>query len=94
MNLDADTSLARQSVSALRTQRRTFNQHPKPENPVLCGLTSQDDYMSHELGLEAVTTAWDFSERCAELVDTAIFDLSGSGSTHFCRAQSSTRTGL
>ncbi len=72
-----DTSLGKAISIGAVDAAPYLHQHPKLKTLFYAGLTNQDDYMSHEIGLEAVTTAWDFSERCVELVDTAIFDLSG-----------------
>lgn len=83
MKFEADTSLGKAISIGVMDAAPYLHQHPKLKTLFYAGLTDQDDYMSHELGLEAVTAAWDFSERCAELVDTVIFDLSGQRSDPF-----------
>ena len=54
-----------------------LHQHPKQKTLFYAGLTDQDEYMSYELGLEADNAAQDFVERCIEMADTVILDLSG-----------------
>ncbi len=54
-----------------------LHQHPKHKTLFYAGLTDADGYLTYELGLEADNAAQNFVERCAELADTVILDLSG-----------------
>jgi len=75
---DADTSLGK-AVSGIGTgdPARYLHRHPKKKQLFYAGLTDKDDYLTYELGLEATDAAQDFADRCAELADTIILDLSG-----------------
>jgi MinD-like ATPase involved in chromosome partitioning or flagellar assembly len=74
----AETSLGK-AISGMGADdaARYLHQHPKVKRLFYAGLTSQDEYLSFELGLDATDAARDFVQRCAALADTVILDLSG-----------------
>jgi hypothetical protein len=65
---------------------RYLHQHPKVKRLFYAGLTSQDEYLTYELGLDVADPARDFMERCAVLGDTVILDLSGQRNDPFVPA--------
>ena len=74
----ADTSLGKAvSGIGIGDAARYLHQHPKHKTLFYAGLTDRDEYLSYELGLDADNAAQDIIERCAELADTVILDLSG-----------------
>lgn len=75
--IDSNASLGRAIGMGTSDAALYLHQHPKQKTLFYAGLTDQDEYMSYELGLEADHTAQDFVERCTELADTVILDLSG-----------------
>ncbi len=56
---------------------RYWHQHAKNPSLFYAGLTDSDDYLSYELGLEAINSAVAFLEECTDMADTVIVDLSG-----------------
>ena len=77
VRLDAGTSLGK-AISGIGTgdAAKYLHRHQKQKALFYAGLTDKDDYLSYELGLESSDTAQEFVERCAELADTVILDLS------------------
>lgn len=65
---------------------RYLQQHPKNKQLFFSGLIDHEEYLSYELGLDAVDAARDFMERCATLADTVILDLSGQRTDPFVPA--------
>ena len=84
--IDSGASLGK--AIGMGTQDVAFYLHQLPNLKTLfyAGLTDQDEYLSYELGLEADNAAQDFVERCTELADTVILDLSGQRSDPFLPA--------
>ncbi len=80
---DADASLGKAIGMATMDAASYLHQHPKLKTLFYAGLTDHDEYLSYELGLEMNDAAQDFVERCAELADTVILDLSGQRSDPF-----------
>jgi MinD-like ATPase involved in chromosome partitioning or flagellar assembly len=76
--LSAEASLGK-AISGMGADdaARYLHQHPKMKRLFCAGLTAQDEYLSYELGLDATDAAKDFVDRCVELSDTVILDLSG-----------------
>ena len=85
--LSADTSLGK-AISGMGADdaARYLHQHPKVKRLFYAGLTSQDEYLSFELGLDATDAARDFVEHCAILGDTVLLDMSGQRSDPFVPA--------
>ena len=85
--LSAEASLGK-AISGMGTDdaARYLHQHPKVKPLFYAGLTSQDEYLSYELGLDATDAALDFRERCTALADTVILDLSGQRADPFVPA--------
>lgn len=81
--LDSDKSLGRAIGMGAMDAAPYLHQHPKLKTLFYAGLTDHDEYLSYELGLEADHAAQDFVERCIELADTVILDLSGQRSDPF-----------
>jgi len=81
--IDASASLGKAIGMGTSDAALYLHQYPKPKTLFYAGLTHQDEYMSYELGLEADHAAQDFVERCMELADTVILDLSGQRSDPF-----------
>ena len=81
--IDANASLGKAIKMGTSDAAIYLHQHPKLKTLFYAGLTDQDEYMSYELGLEADHAAQDFVERCTELADTVILDLSGQRSDPF-----------
>ncbi len=77
MRIDADASLGKAIGLGSMDAATYLHQHPKLKTLFYTGLTDRDEYLSYEFGLEADDVAQDFVERCAELADTVILDLSG-----------------
>ena len=75
--IDSNASLGKAIGMGTSDAALYLHQHPKLKTLFYAGLTSYDEYMSYELGLEADHAAQDFVERCTELADTVILDLSG-----------------
>ena len=77
-HFDGDSSLGR-AISGIGTNDATpyLHQHPKQESLFYAGLTDRDEFLSYEFGLEADGVAQNFIERCAELGDWVILDISG-----------------
>jgi len=80
---DADASLGKAIGMGAMDAAPYLHQHPKLKTLFYAGLTDHDGYLSYELGLETDDAAQDFVERCAELADTVILDLSGQRSDPF-----------
>ena len=74
---DADTSLGRAIGMGAMDATPYLHQHPKVKTLFYIGLTDRDEYLSYEFGLEADEAAQVFVERCQEVADTVILDLSG-----------------
>ena len=85
--VSADASLGK-AISGVGADdaAKYLYQHPKTKQLFFAGLTDRDEYLSYELGLDAVDVARDFMERCAALADTVIFDLSGQRTDPFVPA--------
>jgi MinD-like ATPase involved in chromosome partitioning or flagellar assembly len=83
MKIDADASLGKAVGMGAMDAAPYLHQHPKLKTLFYAGLTDKDEYLSYELGLETNDAAQDFVERCAELADTVILDLSGQRSDPF-----------
>lgn len=83
MKIDADASLGKAIGMGAMDAASYLHQHPKLKTLFYAGLTDKDEYLSYELGLETDEAAQDFVERCAELADTVILDLSGQRSDPF-----------
>jgi MinD-like ATPase involved in chromosome partitioning or flagellar assembly len=83
MKIDADASLGKAIGMGAMDATPYLHQHPKLKTLFYAGLTDKDEYLSYELGLETDGAAQDFVERCAELTDTVILDLSGQRSDPF-----------
>jgi len=81
--IDASASLGKAIGMGTSDATLYLHQHLKMRTLFYSGLTDQDEYMSYELGLEADHAAQDFVERCTELADTVILDLSGQRSDPF-----------
>lgn len=81
--LDADTSLGRAIGMGAIDPAPYLHQHPKLKTLFYAGLTDRDEYLSYEFGLEVDEAAQVFVERCTELADTVILDLSGQRSDPF-----------
>lgn len=75
--IDADASLGKAVGIGAMDAAPYLHQHPKLKTLFYAGLTDRDEYLSYELGLETDNMARDFVERCSELADTVILDLSG-----------------
>lgn len=77
-HFDGDSSLGR-AISGIGTNDVTpyLHQHPKQESLFFVGLTDRDEFLSYEFGLETDNVAQNFIERCAELGDWVILDISG-----------------
>ncbi len=75
--LDADASLGKAIGMSAMDAAPYLHQHPKLKNLFYAGLTDRDEYLSYEFGLEVDEAAQIFVERCEELADTVIIDLSG-----------------
>lgn len=84
--IDSNASLGKAIGMGTSDAALYLHQHPKQKTLFYAGLTDQDEYMSYELGLEADHAAQDFVERCTELADTVILDLSGQRSDSFLPA--------
>ena len=84
--IDSSASLGKAIGMGTSDAALYLHQHPKLKTLFYAGLTDQDEYMSYELGLEADHAAQDFVERCTELADTVILDLSGQRSDPFLPA--------
>jgi hypothetical protein len=80
---DADASLGKAVGMGVMDAAPYLHQHPKLKTLFYVGLTDHDEYLSYELGLETDDAAQDFVERCAELANTVILDLSGQRSDPF-----------
>ena len=76
--LSAETSLGK-AISGMGTDDAApyLHQHPKVKQLFYAGLTSQDEYLSYEMGLDATDAARDFVQRCTALADTVLLDMSG-----------------
>lgn len=83
MKIDADVSLGKAVGMGAMDAAPYLHQHPKLKTLFYAGLTDKDEYLSYEFGLETDDAAQDFVERCAELADTVILDLSGQRSDPF-----------
>lgn len=83
VKVDADASLGKAIGIGAMDAAPYLHQHPKIKTLFNAGLTDKDEYLSYELGLEADNSAQDFVERCGELADTVILDLSGQRSDPF-----------
>ena len=83
VKIEADASLGKAIGMGTLDAAIYLNQHPKLRTLFYAGLTEHDEYLSYELGLEADNVAQDFVERCIELADTVILDLSGQRSDPF-----------
>lgn len=83
VKVDADASLGKAIGIGAMDAAPYLHQHPKIKTLFYAGLTDKDEYLSYELGLEADNSAQDFVERCGELADTVILDLSGQRSDPF-----------
>ena len=81
--IDSNASLGKAIGTGTLDAAIYLHQHPKLKTLFCTGLASQDEYLSYELGLEADHAAQDFVERCTELADTVILDLSGQRSDPF-----------
>lgn len=81
--IDSNASLGRAIGMGTTDAALYLHQYPKLKTLFYAGLTDQDEYMSYELGLEADNAAQDFVERCTELANTVILDLSGQRSDPF-----------
>jgi MinD-like ATPase involved in chromosome partitioning or flagellar assembly len=81
--LSAETSLGRAVGMGAMDAAPYLHQHPKLKTLFYAGLTGCDEYLSYELDLETDSAAQDFVERCKELADTVILDLSGQRSDPF-----------
>lgn len=75
--LDADASLGRAIGMGAIDAAPYLHQHPKLKTLFYAGLTARDEYLSYEFGLEADEAAQVFVERCGDVADTVILDLSG-----------------
>lgn len=84
--IDSNASLGKAIGMGTSDAALYLHQHPKQKTLFYAGLTDQDEYMSYELGLEADNAAQDFVERCTELSDSVILDLSGQRSDSFLPA--------
>jgi hypothetical protein len=83
VKVGADASLGKAIGIGAMDAAPYLHQHPKIKTLFYAGLTDKDEYLSYELGLEADNSAQDFVERCGELADTVILDLSGQRSDPF-----------
>ena len=83
IKIDANASLGKAIGMGAMDASPYLHRHAKLRTLFYAGLTDHDDYLSYELGLEADDAAQDFVERCAELADTVILDLSGQRSDPF-----------
>jgi len=83
VKVGADASLGKAIGIGAMDAAPYLHQHPKQKTLFYAGLTDEDEYLSYELGLEADNAAQDFVERCVELADTVILDLSGQRSDPF-----------
>jgi len=83
VKVGADASLGKAIGIGAMDAAPHLHQHPKQKTLFYAGLTDEDEYLSYELGLEADNAAQDFVERCVELADTVILDLSGQRSDPF-----------
>ena len=84
--IDSNASLGKAIGMGTSDAAIYLHQHPKQKTLFYAGLTDQDEYMSYELGLEADSAAQDFVERCTELADIVILDMSGQRSDPFLPA--------
>ena len=84
--IDSNASLGKAIGMGTSDAALYLHQYQKLKALFYAGLTDQDEYMSYELGLEADHAAQDFVERCTELADTVILDLSGQRSDPFLPA--------
>jgi hypothetical protein len=80
---DGDASLGKAVGIGAINAAPYLHQHPKLKTLFYAGLTDRDEYLSYELGLETDSLAQDFVERCSDLSDTVILDLSGQRSDPF-----------
>lgn len=80
---DTDVSLGKAIGIGAMDAAPYLHQHSKLKTLFYAGLTDRDEYLSYELGLETDSLAQDFVERCADLSDTVILDLSGQRSDPF-----------
>lgn len=83
VKIDADASLGKAIGIGTMDAAPYLHQHPKMKTMFYAGLTDRDEYLSYELGLEADHAAQDFVERCVEIADAVILDLSGQRSDPF-----------
>lgn len=83
IKIDANASLGKAIGMDTVDTTPYLHQHPKLKTLFYAGLTDHDEYLSYEFGLEADDTAQNFVERCADLADTVILDLSGQRSDPF-----------
>jgi MinD-like ATPase involved in chromosome partitioning or flagellar assembly len=83
IKIDTNASLGKAIGMGAVDATPYLHQHPKLKTLFYAGLTDHDDYLSYEFGLEADDVAQDFVERCTELTDTVILDLSGQRSDPF-----------
>jgi len=83
MKIDADASLGKAVGMGAMDAAPYLHQHPKLKTLFYAGLTDRDEYLSYELGLETDNLAQDFIERCEDIADTVILDISGQRSDPF-----------
>jgi CO dehydrogenase nickel-insertion accessory protein CooC1 len=83
MKIDADASLGKAIGMGAMDAAPYLHQHPKLKTLFYAGLTDKDEYLSYELGLETDNLAQDFIERCENIADTVVLDLSGQRSDPF-----------
>jgi len=83
VKVGADASLGKAIGIGAMDAAPYLHQHPKMKTLFYAGLSDDDEYLSYELGLEMDNAAQDFVERCVELADTVILDLSGQRSDPF-----------
>jgi MinD-like ATPase involved in chromosome partitioning or flagellar assembly len=83
VKIDAAASLGKAIGMGTLDAAPYLHQLSKLKTLFYAGLTDHDEYLSYELGLEADNAAQDFVERCIELADTVILDLSGQRSDPF-----------
>lgn len=80
-------SLGRALAGTVVTDIRSYlHQHPANKGLFYAGLQDGDDFLSYELGLNALNNASDFVDRCVEQADTVILDLSGQRNDPFLPA--------
>lgn len=83
MKIDADASLGKAIGMGATDAAPYLHQHPKLKTLFYAGLIDRDEYLSYELGLETDNLAQDFIERCEDIADTVILDISGQRSDPF-----------